>query len=111
MTKQNPAAILHDPTPRVFRSILREVLGDAVYEHFPFKMHREHTAPEWVAALYEQMIRVPSVEENDLKAVDKIFSERYGKHIRFGLYTKFNGEARWVVRIPMLTNAELGKTS
>lgn len=100
-----------DPTPRVFRSILREVLGDAIYEHFPFNMHREHTAPEWVAMLYEQMIRVPSVEENDLKTVDKIFNERYGKHIRFGLYAKFNGEARWVVRIPMPTNEEVSKTS
>lgn len=107
MTRQNPNALMHDPTPRVFRSILKEVLGDVVYEHFPFKMRRDQAAAEWVATLYEQMIRVPSAEENDLKAVDKIFSERYRKHIRFGLYTKFNGEARWVVRIPRLTNEEV----
>ena len=90
-------------TPRAFRSVLREVLGDAVYERFPFKMCRDKLCGKWEAVLYEQMVRVaPAVGINDLEQVKKIFAERYGVDITYGLYAKFNGEGRWVVRIPML---------
>lgn len=90
-------------TPRAFRSVLREVLGDAVYERFPFKMRRDKLCGKWEAVLYEQMVRVaPAVGINDLEEVKKIFAERYGVDITYGLYAKFNGEGRWVVRIPML---------
>lgn len=90
-------------TPAAFRSVLREVLGDAVYERFPFKMRRDKLSGKWEAFLYEAMVRVaPSVGINDLEEVQKLFVERYGVDITYGLYAKFNGEGRWVVRVPML---------
>lgn len=90
-------------TPRAFREVLREVLGDAVYERFPFKMRRDKLSGKWEAFLFEEMVRVaPAVGINDLEAVKQRFAERYGVDITYGLYAKFNGEGRWVVRIPML---------
>ena len=88
-------------TPAAFRSVLREVLGNAVYEHFPFKMSRVKFCGKWEAYLPEHMI-VATSDGTDLDKVAKIFAERYGRDITYGLYEKFNGTAVWVVRIPML---------
>lgn len=88
-------------TPAAFRSVLREVLGDAVYEHFPFKMRRVKFCKSWEARLPEQMIAATDVS-NELGEVRDLFAERYGKLISFGLYEKFNGTGVWVVTIPML---------
>lgn len=88
-------------TPAAFRSVLREVLGDAVYEHFPFKMRRDKLCGKWEARLPEHMI-VATSSGTDLDEVSKLFAERYGRDIVYGLYEKFNGTGVWVVRIPML---------